>query len=109
METPVPQPKNQKKPRLNRDDIKKFLKTDRAILMICISIAFVFWLMTKLSYSYKDSIVVNLEYQIPDNKVFTNPPAQHLEVDIEGKGWDLLGLAFSNDEKMKMFSSISYI
>lgn len=92
-----PQKSQQK---LNKENIKEFLKTDRAILMICISIAFVFWLLTKLSYLYKDSVIVQLEYQIPKDKIFTYPPAQQLEVDIEGKGWDLMGLAFSNKERV---------
>jgi len=68
--------------------------------MICISIAFVFWLMTKLSYSYKDTIIVKLNYSTPEGKVFTNPPATQLEVDIEGKGWDLLGFSFYNKERI---------
>lgn len=67
--------------------------------MICIGIAFVFWLMTKLSYTYKDAVVVKVSYETPDNKVFTYPPVEQLEVDIQGKGWDLLGLAFSRDER----------
>lgn len=86
--------------KFSKENIKEFLKTDRAILMICISIAFVFWLMTKLSYSYKDTVIVKLNYNTPENKIFTNPPATQLEVDIEGKGWDLLGLAFYNKERI---------
>lgn len=100
MEVPA-QPTTQKsQQKLNKENIKEFLKTDRAILMICISIAFVFWLLTKLSYDYKDTVIVQLEYQTPDNEVFTYPPAKQLEVDIEGKGWDLLGLVFSNKERI---------
>jgi len=99
MEAPQKAPKNQQKKRLSQEDVKDFLRTDRAILMICISIAFVFWLLTKLSYSYKDSVIIKLDYKIPNNKVFTNPPAQQLEVNIEGVGWDLLGLAFSGEAR----------
>lgn len=100
MEAPA-QPTAQKSQRkLSKENIKEFLKTDRAILMICISIAFVFWLMTKLSYSYKDTVIVQLNYQTPEDKIFTNPPATQLEVDIEGKGWDLLGFAFYNKERV---------
>lgn len=96
-----PQPAAQKsQQKFSKENIKAFLKTDRAILMICISIAFVFWLMTKLSYSYKDTVIVKLNYITPEDKIFTNPPATQLEVDIEGKGWDLLGLAFYNKERI---------
>ncbi|CAA6821452.1 MAG: Unknown protein [uncultured Aureispira sp.] len=93
-----PAPKSQQK--FSKENIKIFLKTDRAILMICISIAFVFWLMTKLSYSYKDTVIVQLNYSTPEGKIFTNPPPNQLEVDIEGRGWDLLGFAFYNKERI---------
>lgn len=91
--------KNQPKKRLNKEDIKAFLKTDRAILMICISIAFVFWLTTKMSYSYKDSVLIDIKYTVPNGKIFTYPPASQLEVDIQGSGWDLLGIAFSSAKR----------
>jgi YbbR domain-containing protein len=100
MEAPVQPTAQKSQQKLSKENIKAFLKTDRAILMICISIAFVFWLMTKLSYSYKDTIIVKLNYKTPEDKIFTNPPATQLEVDIEGKGWDLLGFAFYNKERI---------
>jgi len=77
---------------------KEFMKTDRAVLMLCMGVAFVFWLATKLSYSYTSSFVVPLHYEIPPNKVFTRPPAQQLEVDIEGSGWELLSLLFGQKD-----------
>ncbi|MCP4442136.1 MAG: hypothetical protein GY810_24765 [Aureispira sp.] len=85
---------------LKRDNIKEFLKTDRAILIICISIAFVFWLFTKLSYEYKSAITVNIEYNVASDKIFTNPPPQVLDIDIGGTGWDLLGVHFAGDERV---------
>lgn len=100
MEIPTQPATPKKQPKLSKENIKEFLKTDRAILMICISIAFVFWMMTKLSYAYKDSVIIQLDYQIPEGKIFTYPPAQQLEVDIEGRGWDLLGMTFSNKERI---------
>lgn len=62
--------------------------------MVCIGIAFVFWLITKLSYRYKDVVLIKIEYAAPPHKVFTSPPAQQLEVDVQGRGWDLLSLLF---------------
>src|SRR5690606_18168310 len=89
------QPKSLTK--FSKEKLKQFLKTDRAILMICIGIAFVFWLITKLSYQYKDVVVIKVEYDAPPHKVFTYPPAQQLQVDIQGRGWDLLGLVFTGN------------
>lgn len=65
--------------------------------MVCIGIAFVFWLITKLSYQYKDVVEIKIEYNAPPHKVFTHPPAQMLRVDIQGRGWDLLGLIFTGN------------
>jgi YbbR domain-containing protein len=97
METAAKQEK--KNQRFSKKKIKAFLKTDRTILMICISIAFIFWLITKLSYSYKDTISVRLNYKMSAKKVFTYPPAKELLVYIEGKGWDLLGHSFSSAKR----------
>ena len=41
-----------------------------------------------------------MSYETPINKIFTNPPAQQLEVDVQGRGWDLLGLAFSGQQRV---------
>lgn len=86
--------------KLNRETIVRFLKTDQAILMLCISIAFAFWLMTKLSYSYKSQLRVNVIYKAPRKEVFTFPPPAFINVDVEGQGWDLLRhhMSFSTDE-----------
>ncbi|EJF51870.1 hypothetical protein SapgrDRAFT_0111 [Saprospira grandis DSM 2844] len=82
----------------NRQEIKAFLKTDRAILMICIGIAFIFWLFTKLSYNYRSTLNFALEYQLPKDKVLSLPPADNIDIDVEASGWDLLGHWFSRGE-----------
>lgn len=85
---------------LRRDNLKEFLKTDRAILIICISIAFVFWLFTKLSYEYKSTITINIDYNIASDEIFTTPPPKRLDIDITGTGWDLLGVHFSGAKRV---------
>lgn len=82
-------------PKNNKPTWREFIKTDRAILIFCIGIAFVFWLVTKLSYAYNSSILIQLNYVKPAERVFTYSPPSHLEVDISGSGWELLGLFFS--------------
>ena len=71
-------------------DIQEFLKTDRAILIICMSVAFVFWLFTKLSSEYPTNTTIKLEYVLPANKILINPPPKQLEITIKGEGWDLM-------------------
>jgi len=64
--------------------------------MLCIGIAFLFWLFTKLSYVYRSSISIRVEYAIAKDKVLTVPAPDHLEIDVEASGWDLLFLFFSS-------------
>jgi hypothetical protein len=71
-----------------------FWKSDRAILMVCIGIAFVFWLFTKLSYVYRSTLTVELVYELPADKVLSSPPPSSLELDVEASGWELLRLHF---------------
>lgn len=82
-------------PKNNKPTWREFIKTDRAILIFCIGIAFVFWLVTKLSYAYNSSILIKLNYVKPAERVFTYSPPSHLEVDVSGSGWELLGVFFS--------------
>lgn len=62
--------------------------------MICIGIAFVFWLLTKLSDEYKSTVSVKVVYSTPKGKVFSFPPPKQVEVELKGTGWDLLGVHF---------------
>lgn len=81
-----------------RQRIQDFLKTDRAILIACISIAFVFWLMTKMSYDYRSTFRIPLDYETPTGKVLVDRVPTSLNVEVEGTGWNLFGLYFSDRE-----------
>lgn len=72
-----------------------FLQSNRAIWTLCLVLALVFWLITKLSYTYQDVVIVQLEYKIPEDRVLTFQPVNQLEVMVSGTGWELLRLAFS--------------
>ncbi len=63
--------------------------------MLCIGIAFLFWLFTKLSYTYRSTLSIRVEYELSIDKVLTSPPPELLEMDVEGSGWDLLFIFFS--------------
>lgn len=76
-------------------NIKKLLKSDRAILVLCIGIAFIFWLFTKLSYDYQSTISIPTQYTLPDKKILTEPAPKFVEVDISGTGWDLISTFMS--------------
>lgn len=72
------------------------MREDRAILIICIGIALVFWLLVKLSQEYRMSKGVVIDFNIPADQTFTTAPPNDLEVQIEGTGWDLMFDYFSD-------------
>ena len=94
-QSPPPPP-----PRPNYTSLRSFVQNDRRVLGICIFVAFIFWLITKLSYNYQDVTVVKLVYEMPENKTFTYPPVQELEVTVRGTGWELLSLAYGNGDRV---------
>ncbi len=74
------------KPTIN---FKEFYESDRAILVLCMCIALVFWLFTKLSQSYETHIHVDVKYKVPRGKILTTPPPSSLNVSLKSEGWDL--------------------
>lgn len=62
---------------------------DRAILLICIGIALLFWIFIKLSLPYTAEKTVHLDYQIPESQTFSKLPPKDVNIELEGVGWDL--------------------
>ena len=74
------------------------IQEDRAILMVCIGIALVFWLLVKLSGQYFMEKKVNIAYSIPEEKTFSKMPPDDMTARISGSGWALLFSYFSTPE-----------
>ncbi len=68
---------------------KKFLGTDRAILILSISIALIFWFFTKMTKSYKTNREVKIQYELPEGKLFLNHPTSTTKAEIKSDGWSL--------------------
>ena len=66
------------------------LEQDRTILLICIGIAFFFWLLVKLSKTYKTETLAIATYYLPEGMAFTKIPPNNIRVNIQGSGWDLI-------------------
>lgn len=64
---------------------------DRAILMICIGIALLFWLLVKLSQTYHISKSVLINVRTSVSKTLATLPPEDLYVQLQGTGWQLLG------------------
>lgn len=73
-----------------------FLNSDRAILMICIGIALIFWVLVKLSQSYRTTRDYEIKYTLPQGKTFAQSPLKTVKASLEGKGWDLIFYYFRN-------------
>ena len=72
-----------------------FLKTDRAILILCMIIALIFWLFIKLSQEYRTTRQIDITYLFPESKTFVDKLPTQIIATVKGIGWDLLGDHFS--------------
>ena len=63
---------------------------DRQMLLVCIGLAFVFWLILNLSQDYSIQKEVNLTYAVAAERVVAGEPPRSIPVEIEGRGWNLL-------------------
>lgn len=76
---------------------------DRNILIICIGIAFFFWLIVKLSKEYETHKHVAAAYTIPADLAFSRMPPGEFTAELEGSGWDLLYEYFINGDATVQF------
>ncbi|MEN0048533.1 MAG: CdaR family protein [Bacteroidota bacterium] len=74
-------------------------KKDRAILMTCIGIAFVFWVLVKLSQPYTSECEILLDYDLPEDKVLRETPPEKITATLKGNGWDLFREYRNNGER----------
>lgn len=73
-----------------RELLPKVEHRDRRVLAICIFVALVFWLILNLSRTYSINKEVSITYQLPEDRLLTNAPAQMADLAISGQGWNLL-------------------
>ncbi|WP_420460441.1 hypothetical protein [Neolewinella sp.] len=64
--------------------------TDRQVLLICMGLAFVFWLILNLSQEYEISKDVRLSYVVSPERVIAGTPPQSVPVQVAGRGWNLI-------------------
>ncbi len=63
---------------------------DRFLLGICLGIALIFWLLVKLSQTYRTEKTVVLYFSLPEGKAFSEMPPKDITATIQGTGWELL-------------------
>lgn len=67
-------------------------------LIVCIGLAALFWLLTKLSQSYTSDVEIKVGFTgVPEGKVLVNPLPNKLGLTVDATGWQLLryGIQFS--------------
>ena len=69
------------------------------VLLICIFIAFIFWLLSSLSKNYTTDLAIAAQYiNRPQDKVVVNELPQQLQMRVSNTGWQLLRESLSLDE-----------
>jgi hypothetical protein len=69
------------------------VQSDNAILILCMSIAFVFWIFNKLSQNFTDNATFKLEYNLIDGYCFSEMPQNQINTKISVPGWSLIDKA----------------
>ncbi len=87
-------PKKNRKRKSKLSEMK--LGEDRAVLMICMGIALVFWLLVKLSQIYATEKRVEFDFEVPQDQAFRIAPPNDMRVEVEGTGWNLMFDYFSH-------------
>ncbi|SEP63551.1 YbbR-like protein [Neolewinella agarilytica] len=75
---------------ISRNPLKQMADTDRKVLAICMTAAFVFWLILNLSQEYSIRREVTLEYIVDPERVLVGRMPETLEADVSGTGWNLV-------------------
>lgn len=63
---------------------------DRKVILVCLGIAFIFWLLLKLSKEYSVVQHVQISYDLPLGKNFKNTPPTATDVELKSTGWYFL-------------------
>jgi hypothetical protein len=65
------------------------LREERAILMLCIGIALVFWIGVKMSQEYVSTKKIELHFIILPNQAFRKAPPNNMNIQLKGSGWNM--------------------
>ncbi len=74
--------------RAQLDRLRSFLGTDRSILLLCIGLAFLIWLFTKLSQSFITEREVTIDYVVPEKRIMADNSPNLISVRVEATGWE---------------------
>ena len=90
--------------KIDQKALTAFFKTDQGILLISMSISFLFWLIIKLSQDYKANREVTIQYRLPDGMAFVEYPPDQIKITLDGPGWDLMYDYFEGNDNLITFN-----
>lgn len=70
--------------------IKKYSPAERRVFFICLGLSAFFWLLKKMSDSYRTTWPVSIEVNHPPEIDLVTPIPGNITADLEGDGWDLM-------------------
>ncbi len=73
-----------------RSPFKHISTSDRNVLLLCVTIAFFFWIVVKLSQPYQATKIVRMEYLLAPDKAMTSSPPETISMRLQATGWNLL-------------------
>ncbi len=76
--------------RTTRFHFVNVFQTNKAMLVLCMGIALLVWLFTKLTKTYTTTIDVGITYTTPLAKTFRSEPSESIAVEVQGEGWQLM-------------------
>ena len=89
---------------MNSKSAKNRIKIPQSLLIFTL-ISFLFWMMIKLSKSYKEEHTFAVEYiNLPKDKLLQNEPKKSIKIILKGSGFRLFSEKFSN-KKIKLNAS----
>lgn len=81
--------------------VQKSIKNNKKlhVFLLFLILAFVFWMLIKLSVTYTSSVEINLSYtDVPKNKMLQTEPKSKVKVTLNAVGFTLLKYKFSKKE-----------
>lgn len=91
----------------NIDNLRPMNKAQKAfknnkrlrVFLLFLSLAFVFWMLIKLSRTYTSTVKATLLYtDLPDNKMLQSAPDATVDVNLTGVGFSILKYKFSSNK-----------
>jgi hypothetical protein len=85
-----------------RKKINAFIKSDRAIVLICLIMALFAWLIIKLNKEYSQNFIFPLAFQLEEHLTFAEQPPAQINAQLRAKGWTLMRLGWRKKDTLAL-------